>query len=105
MENYVKDKVIIITGAGSGFGKLISEMTAELGAKVVAADINKDALKSVVDDLKANGQVAEYVVTDVTKKDQVDHMAKFAVDTFGRIDVLVNNAGIMPLSFLLITKK
>ncbi len=97
--NYVKDKVIVITGAGSGFGKLVSEMTAELGGKVVLADINEESLKSVVNEIKEKGQTAEYVVADVTNKDQVDNMAKFAVDTFGRVDVLVNNAGIMPLSF------
>lgn len=99
MENYIKDKVIIITGAGSGFGKLISEMTAERGAKVVAADINEENLKAVVEGIKEKGEIAEYIVTDVTKKEDMDNMAKFAIDTFGRIDTLVNNAGIMPLSF------
>ncbi|WP_077212222.1 SDR family oxidoreductase [Bacillus dakarensis] len=99
MSNYVEGKVIIITGAGSGFGKLVSEMAADLGAKVVAADINEDNLKIVVEGIKAKGQSAEYVVADVTDKEQMDGMAQFAIDKFGRIDVLVNNAGIMPLSF------
>ena len=49
MSNYVEGKVIIITGAGSGFGKLVSEMAADLGAKVVAADINEENLKLVVE--------------------------------------------------------
>lgn len=99
MSNYLEGKVIIITGAGSGFGKLVSEMAADLGAKVVAADINEDNLKMVVEGIKAKGQTAEYVVADVTDKEQMDGMAQFAIDKFGRIDVLVNNAGIMPLSF------
>lgn len=99
MSNYVEGKVVIITGAGSGFGKIVSEMAADLGAKVVAADINVDNLKMVVEGIKAKGQAAEYVVADVTDKEQMDGMAKYTIDRFGRIDVLVNNAGIMPLSF------
>ncbi|WP_059170475.1 SDR family oxidoreductase [Bacillus sp. FJAT-27445] len=80
-------------------------MTAELGAKVIAADINEESLQAVVEGIKAKGQTAEYVVTDVTKKEDMDNMAKFAIHTFGRIDVLVNNAGIMPLSFFSDHKK
>lgn len=99
MKNYVKDKVIIITGAGSGFGKLVAEMTSELGAKVVAADINADSLKEVVAGINGKGKIAEYIVTDVTNKEQMDAMAQFAVDKFGQIDVMINNAGIMPLAF------
>jgi len=57
MTNFVDGKVIIITGAGSGFGKLVSEMAADLGAKIVAADINEDNLKLAVDAIKAKGQL------------------------------------------------
>lgn len=99
MTNYVDGKVIIITGAGSGFGKLVAQMTAELGAKVIGADINEENLKAVVDGIRAKGQVAEYQVADVTDKVQMDAVAEFAVEKFGRIDVMLNNAGIMPLAY------
>lgn len=99
MTNYVKDKVIIITGAGSGFGKLASEMASDLGGKLICADINEENVKAVVAGIKAKGNQAEYIVTDVTRKEDMEAAAKFAVDTFGRIDALVNNAGIMPLAF------
>ncbi len=99
MKNYVKDKVIIITGAGSGFGKLVAEMTAELGAKIVGVDINAEQLQRVIGDIKEKDHLAEYVVTDVTNKIQMDAMAEFAIGKYGRIDVIINNAGVMPLSF------
>ena len=99
MNNYVDGKVIVITGAGSGFGKLTSEMAAEMGGKIICADINEESVKIVVEGIKSKGGQAEYTVTDASVKNQMDDMAKFAVDTFGRIDVLVNNAGTMPLAF------
>ncbi|HIZ36554.1 MAG TPA: SDR family oxidoreductase [Candidatus Ruania gallistercoris] len=99
MTNYVDGKVIIITGAGSGFGKLVAQMTAELGAKVIGADINEENLKTVVDGIRAKGQTAEYQVADVTDKAQMDAVAAFAVEKFGRIDAMLNNAGIMPLAY------
>jgi NADP-dependent 3-hydroxy acid dehydrogenase YdfG len=99
MGNYIDGKVIIVTGAGSGFGKLVSEMVADMSGKVICADINEDGLKIVVSGIKAKGGSAEYIVTDVTNKEQVDKMARFAIDTYKCIDVLVNNAGIMPLAF------
>ena len=99
MTNYVDGKVIIITGAGSGFGKLVAQMTAELGAKVIGADVNEENLKTVVDGIRAKGQTAEYQVADVTDKAQMDAVAAFAVEKFGRIDVMLNNAGIMPLAY------
>lgn len=99
MTNHVNGKVIIITGAGSGFGKLVAGMTAELGAHVVASDIDENSLQVVVDEIRAKGQSAEYKVADVTDKEQMDAVAAFAVEKFGRIDVMLNNAGIMPLAF------
>jgi len=99
MTNYIDGKVIIITGAGSGFGKLVAQMTAELGAHVVAADISEDNLKAVVDGITDKGQSAAYALADVTDKDQMDALAAFAIEKFGRIDVMLNNAGIMPLAY------
>ena len=89
-KNYVEGKVIIITGASSGFGKLTAKRAAEMGGKIVLAARSEEKLKETV---------AYAYVTDVAKKDDVFAMAKFAVDTYGRIDVLVNNAGTMPLAF------
>ena len=96
--NYVQGKVIIITGSGSGFGKLVAENLARMGGKLVLSDINEETLKIAADGIKSEGGTAEYIVADVSDKTQVDKMAKYAMDTFGRIDVLINNAGIMPHS-------
>lgn len=98
-KNYVEGKVIIITGASSGFGKLTAKRAAEMGGKIVLAARSEEKLKETVAEIKAAGGEASYIVTDVAKKDDVFTMAKFAVDTYGRIDVLVNNAGTMPLAF------
>lgn len=98
-KNYVEGKVIIITGASSGFGKLTAKRAAEMGGKIVLAARSEEKLKENVAEIKAAGGEASYIVTDVAKKDDVFAMAKFAVDTYGRIDVLVNNAGTMPLAF------
>lgn len=98
-KNYVDGKVILITGASGGFGVLTAERAAEMGGKVVLAARNEEKLKAAVEKIRAAGGEASYVVTDVAKREQVFAMAKFAVDTYGRIDVLVNNAGTMPLGF------
>ena len=98
-KNYVEGKVIIITGASSGFGKLTAKRAAEMGGKIFLAARSEEKLKETVAEIKAAGGEASYIVTDVAKKDDVFAMAKFAVDTYGRIDVLVNNAGTMPLAF------
>jgi NADP-dependent 3-hydroxy acid dehydrogenase YdfG len=99
MSQYLKDKVIIVTGAGSGFGKLISEKCAAGGAKVVGVDINADSLNEVIDGLRAAGFEGTAHVADVTDMAQVKAAAQHALDTFGAIDVLVNNAGVMPLAY------
>jgi NADP-dependent 3-hydroxy acid dehydrogenase YdfG len=99
MKNYVEGKVIIVTGAGSGFGKLISEKAGGMGAKLVCADINEESVKAVVEGMKKDGIEAAYLKTDVTVKEEVDAMAQFAVGDYARIDVLINNAGTMPLAF------
>ena len=97
--NYVKDKVVIITGAAGGFGLLTAKRIAQLGGKPVLADVKEGKLKEAVAEINAAGGEAAYVVTDVSKRADVFAMVKFTVDTYGRVDVLVNNAGIMPLGF------
>jgi NADP-dependent 3-hydroxy acid dehydrogenase YdfG len=95
----LKDKVIIVTGAASGFGKLISEKCAAGGAKVVGVDLNADGLNEVFDGIRAAGFEATTHVADVSDMAQVHAASQHAVGTYGRIDVIVNNAGVMPLAF------
>jgi NADP-dependent 3-hydroxy acid dehydrogenase YdfG len=97
--NHLEDRVIVITGAGSGFGGLVAAMASEAGAKVVGADINADQLAIVFDGLSKQGRSVAHFRADVTDAEQMKALAEFAVATFGRIDVMVNNAGVMPLSF------
>ncbi|EME23676.1 SDR family oxidoreductase [Rhodococcus triatomae] len=99
MSQYLKDKVVVITGAGSGFGKLIAEKCAAEGAKVVGVDINGEALAAVFDGIRAAGHEGTHHPADVTDMDQVKAAVAHAVDTFGAVDVLVNNAGVMPLAY------
>ncbi len=99
MSQYLKDKVIIVTGAGSGFGKLIAEKCAAGGAKVVGLDVNVDNVNEVFEGIRAAGWEGSAHVADVTDMAQVKAAAQHALDTFGSIDVLVNNAGVMPLAF------
>ncbi len=98
-QNYVRGKVIIVTGAAGGFGRLVCEKTAALGAKVVCGDIDGAALDAVVKELTVRGADAIGLATDVTRIEQVRALAAAAVGRFGRIDVMVNNAGVMPLAF------
>lgn len=95
MEN-VKDKVIIITGASSGIGAEAAKKLINLGAKVVLSARREDKLITITEGL---GENAMYVVTDVRKRGDLDRLAKQTIERFGQIDILWNNAGIMPVSF------
>ena len=83
MTNYLKDKVIVVTGAAGGFGQLVCEKTASLGAMVVAADINSEVLADVVEEIISNGGQAIAVKTDVTNREDMHNLASAAVDHFG----------------------
>jgi len=95
----LQDKVAIITGAGSGFGSAIARRFAAEGSKVVLADVN---VKRLEDELADIGEHALSVQADVSRKDDMERLARAAFDKFGRIDVMVNNAGFthrnMPLN-------
>lgn len=96
MEN-IKDKVVVITGASSGLGAATARKLIELGAKVVLAARREDQLKSLVAEL---GENSIYVQTDVTIRSDLDNLIQQAINTFGKVDVMWNNAGIGPVSFL-----
>jgi NAD(P)-dependent dehydrogenase (short-subunit alcohol dehydrogenase family) len=89
-------KVAIITGAAMGMGKSTAELFAELGAKVVVADYNEEEGNKVVESIKADGGEASFVKVDVSNEEQVKNMVQFTVDTYGKLDVAVNNAAITP---------
>jgi NADP-dependent 3-hydroxy acid dehydrogenase YdfG len=96
---HLTGKVVLVTGAGSGFGALVSEMLAAHGAKVVLSDLNEEALESTTTALRETGGQVLAVRADVTSQEDMTAAVAAAVEAFGTIDVLVNNAGIMPLAY------
>jgi 3-hydroxybutyrate dehydrogenase len=90
----LQDKVAFITGSASGIGKDIAITYAREGAKIVIADLNKEAADATAAELKAGGAQAIGVAVDVTSEDQVNAAVEQAVAAFGGIDILVSNAGI-----------
>lgn len=96
---YLSGRTVIVTGAASGFGRLICEFSAQRGARVVGADVNPDGLEATAAMIEKAGGVFAHQVTDVADKQQTDALASFAVERFGSIDVMVNCAGTMPLAF------
>jgi NAD(P)-dependent dehydrogenase (short-subunit alcohol dehydrogenase family) len=92
----LQDKVTIITGGASGMGRVAAAMFAAEGAKVVVADVTAPAAQSVVDDITKAGGTAIAVVADVSKEADAKRMVDETIAAFGRVDVLYNNAGIMP---------
>jgi NADP-dependent 3-hydroxy acid dehydrogenase YdfG len=97
--SHLSGRVVVVTGAASGFGRLIVEMAAARGASVVVADIDADAAEAAADEITATGGAALAVTTDVSDLAQVHQLVERAVERFGAVDVLVNNAGVMPLAF------
>jgi len=96
----LENKVIIITGAGSGIGKETALLFAKEGAKVVVADVNEKGGEETTADIKKNGGKAFFVKLDVTNREQSKQMVKTTLEKYGRIDVLINNAGIVQDAFL-----
>ena len=98
MNTNIENKVILITGASSGIGEATSCVLAAGGAKVVLGARRTDRLKKIVDEIREAGGTAECRALDVTSFDDMRAFAGFAEEKFGSVDVLINNAGIMPLS-------
>ncbi|WP_214808277.1 SDR family oxidoreductase [Exiguobacterium sp. s102] len=95
-----ENKVVIITGASSGIGEATAKLLAKNGAKLVLAARREERLQALKEEIEQLGGQAVYQVTDVTKTEQLEQLAKLAQETYGSVDVLVNNAGLMPLSQL-----
>jgi len=90
------DKVTIITGAGGGMGRVAARMFAKEGARVVVAEFGEAAGRETVDLVKGDGGEATFVKVDVADEASAKGMVDHAVATYGRLDVLYNNAGVMP---------
>jgi NADP-dependent 3-hydroxy acid dehydrogenase YdfG len=94
----IEGKVVAITGASSGIGRATARLLAERGARVVLGARRRDALAAVADDIAAAGGSAAYRVTDVTHRPDLEALVALGVESGGRLDVIVNNAGIGPIS-------
>lgn len=89
-----KDRVALVTGGGSGLGEAVSKELAELGAKIVVGDINLEAAERVAGEIKAAGGDAAAFKADTASKEDNEAIVKFAVETYGKLNYAVNNAGI-----------
>jgi NADP-dependent 3-hydroxy acid dehydrogenase YdfG len=98
MKNNIEDKVIVITGASSGIGEATAILLAENGAKVVLGARGHDRLQTLAARIISAGGQAAYAATDVTKRGDVLKLVELALERYGKIDVLINNAGIGPIS-------
>ena len=100
MTDHITGKSIVITGAGGGFGSLVARKVAARGAKVTLGDINLPAAEAVAAEIRATGGTAQAVQVDVTKLAQVKALVAAALSAYGSVEVMLNNAGIMPLAFI-----
>nr|WP_320012770.1 SDR family oxidoreductase [uncultured Desulfobulbus sp.] len=98
MNTEINGKIIVITGASSGLGEATARRLSEQGATVVLAARRSDRITALAEELKSQGGQALAVTTDVTKVEQVQALVDATVETYGRIDVMINNAGLMPHS-------
>lgn len=99
MADHVAGKSIVITGAGGGFGRLVAQKAAARSAMLTLGDIDLAAAEAVAAEIRGQGGQAQAVQTDVTQLAQVKALAAAALERHGKIDVMINNAGIMPLAF------
>ena len=97
MNDNIANKVLLITGGSTGIGAEVARLLASRGAKVAIAARRKDKLDEVVAGIEANGGTAKAYSLDVTDKKQVEAVVAAAIVDFGKLDVLINNAGLMPI--------
>lgn len=90
----LENKVAIITGGGGGIGRATAVRFAKEGAKILVADFREEAGIQTVHFIKEVGGEADFVRVDMTKPDDVEHMVQKAIDRFGKLDILINNAGV-----------
>ncbi len=100
MNNNILGKVIVITGASSGIGWATAKKLSEQGAIVSLGARRLDRLKSLVEEITSNGGRAYARTTDVTKREDLENLVADTIKEFGKVDVIVNNAGVMPLSLI-----
>jgi NADP-dependent 3-hydroxy acid dehydrogenase YdfG len=100
MSDNIKGKIVVITGASSGLGEATARLLSAEGATVVLGARRADRIKALADELIAKGGKAIAVITDVTDHVQVERLVGTAMRKFGRIDVMINNAGLMPQSLI-----
>jgi NADP-dependent 3-hydroxy acid dehydrogenase YdfG len=96
----VENKVIAITGASSGIGEATAKLLAQKGLRVVLGARRIDRLEAITSQIRDRGGIAEYRTLDVTSLEEMQAFVEFATDKFGRVDAVVNNAGLMPLAKL-----
>lgn len=96
--NYLQNKTAIITGASSGLGAASARALSEKGVRIVAAALDQQGLDAIVSELKSKGGEAVGRVSDVTNPEDMKALAQFAQDSFGSVDILINNAGVMLFS-------
>ena len=96
----IQDKVVVITGGSSGIGYSTAKALAKKGAKIVTGARRLDKLETLKKEITDDGGEIIICETDVTKKSDCDNLVKQAIDKYGTVDVLINNAGLMPLSFV-----
>ena len=89
---------VLITGASSGLGEATARHLAQQGAKLVLGARRQDRIQALAKELTGSGSEAVAVTMDVTDRQQVQKLVDTAVESFGRVDVMINNAGLMPLS-------
>jgi NADP-dependent 3-hydroxy acid dehydrogenase YdfG len=97
MKKEIAGKVVVITGASSGIGEAAAELLAAAGAKVIMGARRVDRLEVIARRIEKNGGQIAYMAVDVTRRDDLSRLAALAVEQFGRLDVMINNAGISQL--------
>lgn len=98
MSTNIEGKVVVITGASSGLGEATARHLAAEGARVALGARRTERIEAIANEISENGGEALAVTTDVTDRDQVEALVEAAISEFGQVDVLLNNAGLMPLS-------